>query len=139
MDLRVDLIPFQSSFSSVQIKNEAEVESEAEIGTGTKPLATEIVQIACDCPDYPNGLQSPQPSTKYPKKSPKMKKKKQKKKSENVNPLESNEDEATAVQYGTQHKCPVCNRCFSSGWNLREHIERHSDDRPYECWLCHKA
>lgn len=109
-----------------------EIEAEAEIDTGTKPLATEVVQV----PDYSNSLQSPPPSTNSPKKSPKKKKKC--KKSENVNPLESNEDEAMA-QYGTQHQCPECGRCFSSGWNLREHIERHSDDRPYTCWLCHKA
>lgn len=121
----------QMSFPLVKAENDAEVDIE------TTPLATEMVQIVYDCPDYSNNLPSPvQPSTK-PSKTRK-KKKKSKRATKNVNPLESNENEAHSI-YGTQHQCTICNRCFSSGWNLREHIERHSDDRPYECWLCQKA
>lgn len=121
---------FQTSFVLVKIENEVEVEIDAE----RKPLATEIIQID----DYLNGLQSPPPNTKSSKTSVQKKKKKEFKRSESVNPLESNESEAPA-QYKTQHKCQFCDRCFASGWNLRQHIERHSDDRPYKCWLCHKA
>lgn len=113
----------------MKIENDTDVDIEA------KPLATEMVQIIYDCPDFSNNLQSSQPSTKSFKTS-----QKKSKKTKNVNPLESNENETEAnAIYGAQHQCPICNRTFSSGWNLKEHIERHSDDRPYKCWLCHKA
>lgn len=39
----------------------------------------------------------------------------------------------------TVHKCPVCFKCFRKRWNLMEHLQRHSQKRPYKCWLCAKT
>lgn len=38
-----------------------------------------------------------------------------------------------------KYECYNCHRKFRLKWTLQKHLSVHSDDRPYECWLCHKA
>lgn len=37
-----------------------------------------------------------------------------------------------------EHKCEKCDRTFTLKKSLKEHLARHSDVYPFECWLCHK-
>lgn len=37
-----------------------------------------------------------------------------------------------------RYECYQCHRKFRLKWTLQKHLSVHSDDRPYECWLCHK-
>lgn len=37
-----------------------------------------------------------------------------------------------------KYECYQCHRKFRLKWTLQKHLSVHSDDRPYECWLCHK-
>lgn len=36
------------------------------------------------------------------------------------------------------HKCDDCGRIFPRLSELKEHRATHSDERPFECWLCHR-
>lgn len=38
-----------------------------------------------------------------------------------------------------KHKCEQCNRLFARRLTLRQHLTTHSDERPFECSLCHKT
>lgn len=35
-------------------------------------------------------------------------------------------------------ECDECGRIFSKKSNLLQHRMIHTDERPFECWLCHK-
>lgn len=35
-------------------------------------------------------------------------------------------------------KCDICGRVFNNNDNMKQHRKTHSDERPFECWLCHK-
>ncbi|XP_037693880.1 zinc finger protein 438 isoform X2 [Choloepus didactylus] len=37
------------------------------------------------------------------------------------------------------HRCHVCNHHFQFKQHLRDHMNTHTDRRPYSCWVCHKA
>lgn len=34
--------------------------------------------------------------------------------------------------------CEICGRLFMKNSNLTKHRTIHTDEKPYECWLCHK-
>lgn len=36
-------------------------------------------------------------------------------------------------------KCEICDRIFTQEYVLRVHRASHSNERPFECWLCHKT
>lgn len=54
-----------------------------------------------------------------------------------INPLESNEREVK-IQTGAPHTCLDCGKCFQKRWNFIEHMRTHSNERAFECSLCHK-
>lgn len=54
-----------------------------------------------------------------------------------ANPLESNETDKKQFA-GTVHTCSLCGKCFQKRWNFIEHMRTHSDERAFECSLCHK-
>lgn len=125
-------------------------ENETEVADNeTTPLATEMVQIVYDCPDYyANEMPSPRVSASELTIDNTMGKKKVKKKvkknkifnEEKSNPLQTNEnDENDDLMDEMKYKCSECGRRFKKGWNLKEHMQRHSDLRPFACWLCHKT
>lgn len=35
-------------------------------------------------------------------------------------------------------ECEICGRLFMKNSNLTKHRTIHTDDKPFECWLCHK-
>ncbi|XP_016965585.1 gastrula zinc finger protein XlCGF57.1, partial [Drosophila biarmipes] len=37
------------------------------------------------------------------------------------------------------HTCPQCNKTFFSRRNLRDHVKRHTGERPFECPECHQT
>lgn len=100
------------------------IENEADIDIESKLLAAEMVQSVYDCASR----DSP---------SPHIDAHSIQKEARRLKQSESNETEANDTD--GKHMCPECDRCFSSAWNLKEHIERHSDDNPYHCWLCNKS
>lgn len=34
--------------------------------------------------------------------------------------------------------CEICGRLFMKNSNLTKHRTIHTDEKPFECWLCHK-
>ena len=34
--------------------------------------------------------------------------------------------------------CEICGRIFMKNSNLTKHRTIHTDEKPFECWLCHK-
>lgn len=92
-----------------------------------KPLMTEIQQIDYNCLDYSN---RPSPQNDFnPASSPEDRK--------NANETESNDTVKKNIG-GTQHKCLVCGKCFKKRWIFADHMRTHSDERPFECSLCHR-
>lgn len=49
-----------------------------------------------------------------------------------------NDMEKGNVVGGIGHKCHVCGKCFRKRWNFNQHMRSHSDERPFECSLCHR-
>lgn len=87
-----------------------------------------MVQMEYDCPDNSIDLPLPRAET-TPLPCPKNK--------ENANPLQPNE--TVENEFGeTLHKCSECDRCFRKRCNLIEHMQTHSDDYLFCCWLCQK-
>lgn len=37
-----------------------------------------------------------------------------------------------------EHKCMECGRAFTLKKSLKEHLAKHSNVYPFECWMCHK-
>lgn len=37
------------------------------------------------------------------------------------------------------HKCDKCDKSFSHGYMLKQHVLQHSGLRPYECLICHHS
>lgn len=37
------------------------------------------------------------------------------------------------------HECPVCLKCFSSPSKLKRHCLIHTGQRPFQCYICHRA
>lgn len=36
------------------------------------------------------------------------------------------------------YKCDECDDIYMGSYELKEHrIQKHLNERPYECWLCH--
>lgn len=96
-----------------------------------------MVQTVYDYLDYSIDLPSPQFDTEtspYPKNNKKKAKKIKKSKQFQATKSEENDDSSEM-----KYKCTICGRCFKKGWNLKEHIQRHSNTRPYRCSLCGKG
>lgn len=54
-----------------------------------------------------------------------------------INPLEPNEAETEQID-GSPHQCSVCEKVFKIQLHLMEHMQRHSNERIYECSECSK-
>lgn len=61
-------------------------------------------------------------------------------------PNESNSDEKNdAAEHSSlnmqdlQYACNVCGRRFRLKCTLTAHRTIHSNDRPFECWMCHRS
>ena len=35
-----------------------------------------------------------------------------------------------------RHHCEICNKSFQKKWNLKVHMQSHTDERLYKCTLC---
>lgn len=97
-----------------------------------KPLITELGQIDND------GLESPNnPSVQNDLNPVPGMALEDKDSVELTNPLESNGTRKEQFA-GTVHTCSLCGKCFQKRWNFIEHMRTHSDERAFECSLCHK-
>lgn len=123
---------FASIYSSCALGNESEADSK-----GTQ-LATEMLQMVYDGPKYSNEFPSMSPQTDA-KSSPHSKDKRKIRKTKKANPLQSKERDERHELDQLNNKCTICERSFKKAWNLKEHVQRHSIDRPFKCWLCHKG
>lgn len=63
-----------------------------------------------------------------------------KKRTRKVIPLKTAETETgiSKLSDETLYKCSECDKSFGKRWNLIVHLQSHSDERPFECFLCHK-
>lgn len=50
----------------------------------------------------------------------------------------TNQSSKQRYKYGPI-ECDICGRLFNSKSNFKMHRTTHTDDRPFECWLCHKT
>lgn len=124
-------------------KVETEAEAEA-IGSiemielETKSIVLEMNQIDNNNPsNASNGSPSSQPDFNSPDEDPSPGDEECEENTLDGFSFESNEMEVN--ERGVMlYKCRVCGKCDQRRWNFLQHMRTHSDERPFECPLCHK-